>query len=542
MDTTSGATRPDGWWLTRFVMLRLLGVIYAVAFLAAAKQLVALIGASGLLPSARFSTGRDMLGSRGRGFATARPSSGSTTPTSHCATVAWSGFAVSCVVARGVRQRGDDGAPVGALLLDRARGQDWYGYGWELQLIETGFLAIFLCPLLDPRPFPRRPPPVVVLWLFRWLSFRIMLGAGLIKLRGDPAWRDLTALYYHFETQPIPNPLSRSFHFPPRALLRAGVLMNHAAELVAPWLVLGPRVVRRIGGAVIVLFQTTLLLSGNLSFLNWLTIVPALACFDDALWARILPRALVLRAERAAQAAQPSRVMASASLALAALVAVLSVGPVLNMVSPNQIMNTSFMPLDLVFCQRPGLFGLGLHGDLRRGDPFPERLRRGCVRAHLRFGARHRLARDGWAPRIRRSAEWAGVVRRVGLSRLGAHHHPVVADALIAERAVRRLRGVVVLLGEQHAARDAAFARGEQRARDRRARKALRPRSGVRRPDAADLHAGRRRGVVGGVRDGLAAAFEHEVRRLARDGARSLRGTSPRARRPASAHGDAAWR
>ena len=106
--------------------------------------------------------------------------------------------------------------------------------GWEVQLLETGFLAIFLCPLLDGRPFARRAPPLVVLWLFRWLIFRIMLGAGLIKIRGDSCWRDVTALYYHFETQPLPNPLSRWFHFLPRALLRGGVVFNHVAELVAP--------------------------------------------------------------------------------------------------------------------------------------------------------------------------------------------------------------------------------------------------------------------------------------------------------------------
>jgi hypothetical protein len=94
-------------------------------------------------------------------------------------------------------------------------GQDWYGYGWEIQLLETGFLAIFLCPLLDPRPFPGRAPPMPVITLFRWLVFRIMFGAGMIKLRGDDVWRNWTALYYHFETQPLPGPLSRWFHFCP---------------------------------------------------------------------------------------------------------------------------------------------------------------------------------------------------------------------------------------------------------------------------------------------------------------------------------------
>jgi hypothetical protein len=187
-----------------------------------------------------------------------------------------------------------------------------------------------------------------VIWLLRWLIFRIMLGAGLIKLRGDPCWRDLTCLFFHYETQPIPNPLSRSFHFLPHPMLQAGVLMNHAAELVAPWFMLGPRRVRHAAGAVMLAFQAMLIASGNLSFLNWLTIVPILACFDDSLLRRVLPRALALRAERAAVAAQPSRVQSGLALALAALVAFLSLGPVLNLVSDRQVMNTSFDRLALV--------------------------------------------------------------------------------------------------------------------------------------------------------------------------------------------------
>jgi hypothetical protein len=95
-------------------------------------------------------------------------------------------------------------------------------------------------------------------------------------------------------------------------------------------------------------FQAMLIASGNLSFLNWLTIVPILACFDDALLRRLLPRALVRRAERAAAAARPSRAQQRLSLALAALVALLSIGPVLNLVSEGQVMNTSFDRFALV--------------------------------------------------------------------------------------------------------------------------------------------------------------------------------------------------
>jgi hypothetical protein len=339
----------EGWWLTRFVILRLLGGVYAVAFLCAAKQIVPLIGSHGLLPVGSFLDAvREQLGSSWRAFAALPSLFWLDHSDAALRALAWTGFALSCAVAGGYAN-----AVLMAVLWVLYSsivhvGQDWYGYGWEIQLIETGFLAIFLCPLLDGRPFPRRAPPAVVLWLFRWLIFRIMLGAGLIKLRGDSAWRDLTALYYHFETQPIPNPLSRWFHFLPRPLLQAGVVFNFAAELVAPWLALGPRTARRLGGAVILLFQAMLLASGNLSFLNWLTIVPALACFDDAVWAKLLPRALVERARRAAESARPSRAMGRAAWALAVGVGVLSVGPVLNMLSSRQIMNTSFMPLELV--------------------------------------------------------------------------------------------------------------------------------------------------------------------------------------------------
>jgi len=184
--------------------------------------------------------------------------------------------------------------------------------------------------------------------LFCWLTFRISLGAAPTTHRGDTVWRDLTAVYYHFETQPIPNTLSRWFHFLPRWSLKAGVLFNHLAELVAPWFAFYPRIARHSAGVVMVLFQFTLILSGNLSFLNWLTIVPALACFDDSFWSKFLPSALVRRAATAAAVAQPSLPMQRAAWVLAVIVGLLSLQPVVNMISSRQIMNTSFDPLDLV--------------------------------------------------------------------------------------------------------------------------------------------------------------------------------------------------
>ena len=205
------------------------------------------------------------------------------------------------------------------------------------------------------RPFPKQPPPLPIIILFRWLIFRIMLGSALIKLRGDEAWRNGTVLFYHFETQPIPGPLSRWFHFLPRTILKMGVWFNWLAELAAPWFIFWPRVARHIAGVIIVLLQIILIFSGNLSFLNWLTIVPALACFDDGFWARVLPHALVRRAEQAASNAVISKPLLNTAWVVTALIALLSVQPALNLFSTRQVMNGSYDPLELV--NTNGAFG-----------------------------------------------------------------------------------------------------------------------------------------------------------------------------------------
>jgi hypothetical protein len=337
------------YWLTRFLILRLLGLVYAVAFLVAIHQIIPLIGEHGLLPIGIFLKNvADVFGSRSAGFFRIPSIFWFGHSDSDLLTAAWIGFLLSCVVVSGFAN-----APLLAVLWFLYMsfvhvGQDWYGYGWEIQLLETGFLAIFLCPLLDMRPFPKRPPPLPLIILFRWLAFRIMLGAGLIKIRGDEVWRNGTALYYHFETQPITGPLSRWFHFLPRVILKTGVWFNFLAELVAPFFAFWPRPARHIAGSIIVALQLILILSGNLSFLNWLTIIPALACFDDGFWSKILPRPLVRRAKYAEEIAEPSRPMLVTALGIAVLIGLLSIQPVINMLSPGQIMNTSFNRLDLV--------------------------------------------------------------------------------------------------------------------------------------------------------------------------------------------------
>lgn len=337
------------YWLTRFVLLRMLGALYAIAFLVAINQVLPLIGEHGLLPVELFlQRVSERFGSTGDGFRRLPSLFWFIHSDAALGAVAWIGFLLSCVVLAGFAN---------ALILTLLWllymslvhvGQEWYGYGWEIQLLETGFLAIFLCPLLDMRPFPKRPPPLPIIVLFRWLAFRVMLGSGLIKIRGDEVWRDGTALYYHFETQPIPGPLSRLFHFMPPVVLKAGVWFNHLAELIAPWFLFWPRKARYMGGGIVILFQLSIILSGNLSFLNWLTILPALACFDDACWSKLLPRKLVQMAATAEDKAEASVAMQATTWTITALIALLSIQPVYNLLSPRQAMNASFDPLELV--------------------------------------------------------------------------------------------------------------------------------------------------------------------------------------------------
>ena len=347
--TSVAQPKAPTYWLTRFMILRLVGIIYAVAFLVAINQVIPLIGSGGLLPLNNYLRQvSNALGSTGAGFLRLPSLFWFVHSDTALLAVAWAGFLLSCVIVAGYAN-----VPllsvIWLLYMSIVHvGQEWYGYGWEIQLNETGFLAIFLCPLLDMRPFPRHAPPMPIIVLFRWLAFRLMLGSGLIKIRGDAVWRNGTALYYHFETQPIPGPLSRWFHFLPHIVLKAGVWFNFLDELVAPWFVFWPRVARHIAGVIIVLFQVILIFSGNLSFLNWLTIIPALACFDDGFWAQILPKAVVNKAHAASEKALPSRSVPAPAWIVTAVVAILSIQPVVNMLSPGQIMNTSYDPLDIV--------------------------------------------------------------------------------------------------------------------------------------------------------------------------------------------------
>ena len=335
---------------TTWLFLRALGAVYTVAFLGLALQIGPLLGENGLLPVSAFLE---------------RIGDGSETPWLRVPSLMWlndsDGFMLSLAWL---------GVGLGtALLVGHASvihmlalwvlyssfvnvGQLFYGYGWEILLLEVGFLSVFLVPLWKGGWHGTGGPssPRAVLWLLRWVLFRIMFGAGLIKLRGDACWWDLTCLLYHYETQPIPNPLSPYFHALPDLIHKAGVLFNHLVEVVVPFLLIGTPRLRWIAGGLMLLFQTMLILSGNLCWLNYLTVVLCLSCFDDRVWHGLLQHTQTLcrwwnrRSDRTATS--PRRRVAVG--ALCALVAYLSIGPIGNLLSTRQAMNTSFDPLHLV--------------------------------------------------------------------------------------------------------------------------------------------------------------------------------------------------
>lgn len=320
-----------GLWLTRILLLRSTGVISLVAFLVALNQFKPLLGERGILPVRLFVE---------RVPFRAAPSLFYFWPKDAAFTAAaWLGIALSCIAITGIAERCSTWvsvvlwAVIYVLYLSFVNvGQTFYGFGWESILLECCFFAMFLGS-------GRIVPHIASIWMFRWLLFRIMFGAGLIKMRGDACWRDLTCLNYFYETQPMPNPLSWYLHWAPQWVNKGGVLFNHFAELIVPFFFFLPQPIAGIAGVITILFQLSIIISGNLSWLNWMTLFLAFSTID----AKFLHVS-----SRMPDLLTPSAAFQWVNIAVAAIVALLSIPVVINMVSPGQVMNTNYNPLHLV--------------------------------------------------------------------------------------------------------------------------------------------------------------------------------------------------
>jgi hypothetical protein len=286
---------PPDHRLTRWVFLRVLGAIYLVAIVSLWVQIEGLIGRGGILPAAdylaRTRQGAEAAGLEGPLFR-------------HLPTLCWIsagdvmlhglcalGALLSLLLIIGV-------APVPALIglwviyLSLLNvGQEFLSFQWDILLLETGFLAIFFAPLqlLPSRPSREAPPSRAVLFLLRLLLFKLMFSSGVTKLTwNDATWWDLTALTYHYQTQPLPAWTSWYAHHLPEWFHRLSCAVTYLIEIALPFLIFAPRRLRLAAAVGTTGLMLLIGLTGNYSFFNLLALALCVPLLDDAMWPRPL--------------------------------------------------------------------------------------------------------------------------------------------------------------------------------------------------------------------------------------------------------------
>lgn len=320
----------DDYVFAREILQRGVALIYLVAFISTINQFRALVGEHGLLPAPRFLAKTKDPG----------PTLFSRFGYSDGKLVAACALAIclSVSLVAGVPQRGPAWLPLAAFLMLWGLymsivniGQIFYGFGWEMLLLEAGFTVGFLGS-------SQVPPPHTILLLVAWLVFRLEFGAGMIKWRGDPAWRNLTAMFYHHQTQPMPGPLSRYAHLAPKWWHRCEAAGNHGAQLLIPFLLFAPQPIASVAAAIIIATQLWLVLTGNFAWLNWLTIVLASSRISDSAWEWIFPW---IPAQSIANAMAPIWWIVVV-LVSSLLLTLLSIPALRNLFSAGQLMNAAF--------------------------------------------------------------------------------------------------------------------------------------------------------------------------------------------------------
>ncbi|MEO6956451.1 MAG: lipase maturation factor family protein [Antricoccus sp.] len=336
----SGWFADPGAWLGRAIFEHGLAAILCIAFIGSARQFPGLLGERGLLPirpylhSTRF---WQRPGIFGRYFSDR-----------FYLIVAWTGAVLAGLCVAGIARM----LPIWAHLLIWlvlyllyrsivSVGQRWYGFLWEMILCEATLLAVFIVP-------SSITPTKVMTYALAWLLFRIEFGAGLIKLRGDSCWRDLTCLMYHHETQPMPGPLSWYFHHLPRGAHKIETGANHVVQLIVPWFLFIPGPSRSTAALLIALTQIWLVLSGNFAWVNFLTIVLALSLLQSD-WLHV-----VLPVTEPNLAPTPA-IWTILIILFGAAILVCSWWPIRNMISKQQRMNQTYNPFML--CNSYGAFG-----------------------------------------------------------------------------------------------------------------------------------------------------------------------------------------
>ena len=303
--------------IARWAFLRALGIVYLIAFLSFWSQIQGLIGPGGILPAESFlDLVRANLGAERYWLVP---------------TVLWLGAGASGLnLVCGLGALGSvllilDLWPRGWLVVLWALylslvgvGQDFLAFQWDALLLEAGLLAILLAPgHLLPGRHPEPPPPPLAVVLLWGLLFRLVFESGAAKLTsGDPTWRNLTALDYHFFTQPLPTWTAWYANLLPGWLKRVAVLGTFAFEMGAPLLIVCGRRLRLYGWVGIVAMQLLIFGTGNYTFFNLLTIALTLLLLDDRVWRRVLPRRALRWVPKTGEDHRPSPARALAVAAI----------------------------------------------------------------------------------------------------------------------------------------------------------------------------------------------------------------------------------
>lgn len=293
-----GHVEQAGYDAARRLFLGLVGAIYLVAFGSLWVQVSGLIGTHGIVPASELmSHAQHAVASQGLGLSRFQL----------MPTLCWFGASDALLKLQ-------CGAGCGLALLLMAGvapplclammwvfylslttvGSDFLAFQWDNLLLETGFLAIFLAPFQWlPKRSSARPPSRLALWLLRVLLFKLMFLSGVVKLTsGDPTWRNLTALTYHYQTQPLPTWIAWYAHQLPLWFQKTSCGLMFAIELVAPWFIFLPRRPRMAAGVALSALQLFILVTGNYTFFNWLTLALCVLLFDDFVLGRLWPRPL----------------------------------------------------------------------------------------------------------------------------------------------------------------------------------------------------------------------------------------------------------
>jgi predicted DCC family thiol-disulfide oxidoreductase YuxK len=297
-----------------YLFLRALGLIYLAAFVSFGVQAQGLIGSHGILPVAKLVEALEQ---------SAGPQRLLLMPmvfwinASDIAiwVVCWGGAVLALLLTFNLISRTSLFLLYALYLSLLYGGQEFMTYQWDTYLLETGFLALLMSISRTPG-----------LWLLRWLLFRFMFMSGVVKLvSGDPSWWNLSALTYHFLTQPLPTPLAWYAARLPAALLAFCTGSMLVIELVLPFLIFCPRRLRFLAACGILLLQSCILVTGNYNWFNLQTMLLCLLLFDDAAIGKLLPRRLVGLLEARTRARAPRRAIAIGMRLLALLIVFLSV-------------------------------------------------------------------------------------------------------------------------------------------------------------------------------------------------------------------------